>query len=97
MGPEKSQRLQAIVRGRVQGVGFRYFVRQRAQALGVQGWVRNLPSGEVELIAEAEPALLESLLRAVREGPSGSAVTDIQTEWGDASGEFSGFGVRPTG
>ena len=60
----------AVVRGRVQGVGFRYFARQRAEVLGVNGFVRNLPDGSVELHAEAPSPVLEAFEAELRRGPS---------------------------
>ena len=66
--------LHVRVAGRVQGVGFRWFVRQEARRLGLAGWVRNVPSGEVELLAQGERAALDALARAVGEGPPGSRV-----------------------
>ena len=60
----------AVVRGQVQGVGFRYFARQRAEAHGVSGFVRNLPDGSVELHAEGPPAGLSAFEADVRPGPS---------------------------
>lgn len=92
----ESERLHAIVKGRVQGVGFRYFVRQHAQSLGVTGWVRNLANGDVEVLAQAQKPALEDLLKALGDGPPGSSVSDIQVEWGQATGEFIGFAARPT-
>jgi len=85
--------LHAVVRGRVQGVGFRDFVRRRARSLGVHGTVRNLAGGEVELIAEGERARLEALLAAAHEGPPGSRVEGVETTWGRASGAFHGFEI----
>lgn len=96
MGEEAKVRLHAIVKGRVQGVGFRYFVRQQAQLIGALGWVRNLANGDVELTAEATQPELEELLIALRQGSPGSQVSDVQIEWGVATGELSGFAVKPT-
>jgi acylphosphatase len=67
-------RLHVRVAGRVQGVGFRWYVREEARRLGVAGWVRNLPSGEVELLAEGDEAILSELARAVGKGPPGARV-----------------------
>jgi acylphosphatase len=91
-----ADRLHAIVSGKVQGVGFRYFVRQQAESLSLVGWVRNLANRNVELVAEGQRADLQSLLTAVRQGPRGSSVSDVETEWGDATGEFNNFSVKPT-
>src|SRR5207244_12904415 len=63
------ERLHAIVRGDVQGVGFRYFVQRKAQQLGLRGWVRNNDDGTVELVAEGGRGELEQLKRALEEGP----------------------------
>ncbi len=67
----------AVVYGRVQGVGFRDFVRRRARALSVAGWVRNLPDGTVEVRAEGPKDALLSLMSALHEGPVGSRVTRV--------------------
>jgi acylphosphatase len=93
---EEPQRLHAFVSGRVQGVGFRYFVRTAAQSLGVCGWVRNLHDGRVELVAEGRPAQLQDLLRQIGRGPSGSNVKEIEGRWGEGTGEFQLFGVKTT-
>ena len=69
--------LHAVVRGRVQGVGFRWFVRERARRLGVRGWVRNRPDGSVEIEAAGEPDSLEALRTFLGEGPTGAHVSAI--------------------
>jgi len=66
------------VGGRVQGVGFRYFVLRQAQVAGVTGWVRNLPSGEVEVTASGSPEHLATLEQALRRGPRFSDVTKVE-------------------
>jgi acylphosphatase len=93
---EEPQRLHVFVSGRVQGVGFRYFVRTAAQSLDAVGWVRNRHDGRVELMAEGRPAQLQGLLNQVRKGPGASEVTDIEESWGAATGEFEQFGVKAT-
>lgn len=90
----ETRRLDAIVRGRVQGVGFRYFVHARAVALGLRGWVANQADGSVRCVAEGLEADLEQLLEALGAGPGGSRVDAVEVAWGAASGEFEGFGVR---
>ena len=77
-----------VIRGRVQGVGFRRFVHRRAVALGVMGWVRNRSDGAVEVEAQGTRAALESLLADVRRGPTGSRVTEVDEAWseGEAGG-----------
>ena len=88
------QRLHARIEGRVQGVGFRYFVLMEAQALGLTGWVGNRVDGQVEVVAEGEHELLEKLLASLNQGPRGALVMDVHYEWGVASGEFGHFGVQ---
>ena len=88
------QRLHARIEGRVQGVGFRYFVLMEAQALGLTGWVGNRVDGQVEVVAEGEHEPLEKLLASLYEGPRGALVMDVHYEWGDASGKFDHFGVQ---
>ena len=70
--------LHVRVTGRVQGVGFRWFVRERARRLGLSGWVRNLRDGSVEVAAAGDPGQLELLMGELRRGPEGAAVADIQ-------------------
>jgi len=84
----------ARITGRVQGVGFRWWVRRQAVALKLTGWVMNADDERsVELVAEGEPAALDELERSVRVGPSGSRVESVQADRGPASGEFDKFGI----
>lgn len=71
------RRVRVVVVGRVQGVGFRWFVRQEARRLGVAGWVRNRTDGSVELETAGEDAAVERLLQHVRVGPDAADVTDV--------------------
>ncbi|MGH2517288.1 MAG: acylphosphatase [Ktedonobacterales bacterium] len=87
-------RLTARVCGSVQGVGFRYFVRREASALGVRGYVRNLPGGEVEVVAEGERRRLERLLALLERGPSAAEVERVEAEWSAGLGAFASFQVR---
>ena len=87
-------RLHAIVSGIVQGVNFRYYTQERARQLRLTGWVRNLVDGKVEVIAEGPRPALEKLLEFLRRGPPAAAVTAMQTEWSQASGEFTSFELR---
>lgn len=93
---KNQKRLHAIVEGRVQGVGFRFFVRDVANQLGCTGWVRNRWNGDVEVLAEGELKSLEQLLKEIHRGPRAAFVTNVQVEWLEASGEFSDFRVRMT-
>ncbi len=83
----------AIVRGRVQGVGFRHFARQRAQAHGISGFVRNLPDGAVELHAEGAPEALSAFEADVRVGPSFGRVDEALVTATKPRG-FQAFEIR---
>ena len=72
--------IRVIVEGHVQGVGFRWFVRQEARRLGVAGWVRNLPDGSVELTAGGEASAVRRLIDHVRVGPDSADVTAVRAE-----------------
>ena len=95
MGEERA-RVEATVHGRVQGVGFRYFVLREAQKLGLSGWVRNLRSGSVEVAAEGPKRDLGALLKALRAGPPMSWVERVDADWREARGERGGFEVTYT-
>jgi acylphosphatase len=92
--PDPTARLEATVRGRVQGVGFRYFAARAASRLGLDGWVANEPDGTVRCVAEGPLADLETFLAELREGPPSAGVTDVGAVWGPVRGEGPGFGVR---
>ena len=79
--------------GRVQGVGFRYTVRDLAEGLGITGWVRNLRDGKVEILAEFEENILNDFLEQVR-GEFSAYIRDVQIDWKPATGEFSGFTIK---
>ena len=90
------RRLEAKIDGRVQGVGFRYFVQREANSLGLSGWVRNLRSGSVQLAAEGPEEDLNSLIEAVRQGPPMSHVQNIDARWKQPKGESGAFETRYT-
>ena len=79
--------------GSVQGVGFRYTARRIAQRFGANGWVRNLPDGRVELVAQAEEAVLYEFLSALRDEFSGY-IRDEDLNWHDAAAGVHDFGIR---
>ena len=87
-------RLHLILRGRIQGVFFRGATLDEAQTLGITGWVRNLPSGEVEIVAEGRRDHLRMLSAWAQIGPPGARVEDAVEEWEDFRNEFSSFRVR---
>lgn len=83
------------IAGRVQGVSFRAAARDQAQALGIGGYAKNLPGGQVEILAEGEAAALEEFLAWCRKGPSLAQVQDIKvTEKEVPSGEYGHFAIR---
>jgi acylphosphatase len=88
--------LRATVRGYVQGVGFRAYVRRRALALGLDGYVRNTWDGDVEVLAMGPRRDLESLLDDLQRGPSESEVSSVDAAWtlGDSGDSYHGFEVR---
>jgi len=86
--------LSAIVYGRVQGVFFRYFVRNVAKRLNLKGFVRNLASGDaVEVQAEGEKRQLNKLLEQLKIGSPGARVERVEVKWTDYSGEFDDFSI----
>jgi len=91
------ERLSATVIGRVQGVGFRWWVRSAAEQLGLTGWVMNAPDERsVELLAEGSATALDQLERLLRQGPPGAAVDRVETTRSPASGRYDRFQItRP--
>ena len=89
------RRLEAVVSGRVQGVGFREFVRREALARGVTGYVRNSDDGRcVEVVAEGPAEALEALAKALHEGPRFSRVEEVDERYSEAGGGFGRFSVE---
>lgn len=89
-----TRRLDAVVRGRVQGVGFRFFVLHTAAAADLDGWVANQADGSVRCRAEGSPAALEALLEALRVGPSGARVEAVDVVWSEPTRDLGPFTVR---
>lgn len=94
-GGELGERVQVRVEGRVQGVYFRASTQAEARRLGLDGWVRNLPDGSVEAVAEGPREALDALVAWARRGPPGARVDRLHVRWGSAEGEGAGFFVRP--
>lgn len=89
-----AERLTARVTGRVQGVGFRWWIRRRAEELGLTGWVMNADDERsVELVAEGEAGGLDELVRLLHAGPDGARVERVEARREPASGEFDRFGI----
>ena len=87
-------RLVAVVRGDVQGVGFRWFVEREAARLGLIGWVTNRADGTVEVVAEGHDEALGELVLQLWEGPAGSSVSDVGVRHEPARGNLVGFTIR---
>ena len=88
-------RAHVLARGRVQGVGFRWFVSDLAADAGLRGWVRNLADGGVECVAEGPRRGVEQLISRLRDGPPWAVVDSLEVSWEEPSGDLEGFQVRP--
>ncbi len=84
-------RLNLVVSGLVQGVFFRASTLEQAQGLGLLGWVKNLPDGRVEVLAEGPRWALEKLAQWCGHGPKGARVDDVALRWEEPTGEFRTF------
>lgn len=82
------------VSGYVQGVGFRYFVFDRASRLGLPGYVKNLYNGDVEICVEGDRSLIEELIAEVKVGPRSADVTDVRVDWKTPEHQFRRFEIR---
>lgn len=88
------KRAHVFYSGRVQGVGFRLTAEETAQQFGVVGWIKNLRDGRVELLGEAEEAVLQQFLAAIRNGPMKKFINDVEISWSQASDSFDEFEIR---
>jgi acylphosphatase len=82
-----------VVSGMVQGVGFRYFIQHHAKQLGLTGWVRNLPNGDVEIEAQGDRVAVENLIAYARRGPRSAVVSNADVEWKDPRGRYDRFEI----
>lgn len=86
------------VRGKVQGVGYRDWTERRARALGLDGWVRNMPDGSVEALVAGTPDAIDRMLAEFNKGPPSAGITGVEPLDGDAEGDGvvagQGFAVR---
>jgi acylphosphatase len=87
------QRRRVVVRGRVQGVGFRWSATDEADRLGLAGWVENRDDGTVEAVVEGEESAVEAMLAWLRHGPRTARVTGVDVQEEQPEG-LHGFGVR---
>ena len=89
-----NKKVHLIISGRVQGVFFRASASRVARGLKINGFVRNLAGGNVELVGEGEEEALKRLADWCRKGPPGAQVTGVELDWQEPTGEVSGFNVR---
>lgn len=87
-------RIHVEVRGRVQGVGYRWFVRSRAEELRLSGWVRNRPDGSVEAEAEGDAEALARFVEALRLGPPGARVEHVSERHESGQARHEGFHIQ---
>ncbi len=83
-----------IARGRVQGVNFRYYVLRKANELSINGYVRNLKDGDVEILAQGTHNSIDKLIEFIKSNPGSSFVTDIELDWKEPETHFSNFQIR---
>ena len=88
------ERANVQVSGRVQGVAFRDATRQKAEELGLAGWVKNLPDGRVEAVFEGHPDTVQEMVEWCESGPSLADVEDLELEYGEPQENLEGFEVR---
>ncbi len=93
-GTGSTGRLDALVQGRVQGVGFRVHIARAARGLGLRGWVSNEPSGRLRCVAEGPLDDLRTLLEALRTGPPGAVIERVDESWPPPTGTFTRFEIR---
>jgi len=92
--PKEQVRVHLTVCGGVQGVFFRVSAVEEAGRLGLRGWVRNLPEGSVELVAEGRKQKIEQMIRWCHQGPPGARVQDVQVLWEKYQGSFEYFSIK---
>ncbi|NEQ47641.1 MAG: acylphosphatase [Leptolyngbya sp. SIOISBB] len=88
------ERVYMIVSGLVQGVGFRYHTQTEATRLGLTGYVKNLPDGTVEIVAEGSSPAVTQLLEWSKQGPPAAQVKQVDITYGSANGEFARFAIE---
>ncbi len=86
--------MSAAIKGRVQGVSYRYYTMREADRLGLRGWVRNERDGSVKAVAEGNPVQLEDFIRFLRRGSPAARVSSIDVEWLESTGEYDRFEIR---
>ncbi len=88
------KRTQVFFSGTVQGVGFRFFVRDQASRYSIKGWVLNRPDGSVEIHAEGPKDLLDEFVAVVKEGPRFGLVSYLEVDWVEPTNDYTSFGIE---
>ena len=94
MSIEKKLAVHIIIKGKVQGVSFRYFTLKQAREIKITGWVRNKPNGNVEVFARGDETNLELFINQLRQGSSFSRVDDVMLNWDYEGSEYADFSIR---
>lgn len=94
MGDKIEAAARIVARGKVQGVGFRYFILQRAQEMRLRGFTQNLAGDEVEAIVEGDKIYIEDLFKAIQRGPATAKVKDVSIVWRTPTERFRTFEIR---
>jgi len=89
-----TKRIHAFVSGSVQGVFFRSFIRSQANLKNLTGWVKNLPDGRVEIVAEGDSDRIDDFVELVKAGPTASTVENVEVETEKSSSKFHEFSIR---
>jgi acylphosphatase len=88
------EQFKALIHGRVQGVGYRFFAERWANELGITGYAKNLYNGDVEVVAQGDKPSLETYLAKLREGPHASRVSNIDVEWQPITDHYPSFDIQ---
>ena len=91
---ERKPSVYIIIKGKVQGVSFRYFTLKHAQELNIVGWVRNKPNGTVEAVAQGDKINLGLFIKKLKQGSSFSRVDDVMLTWEHQESDYADFSIR---
>ena len=83
-----------IVQGLVQGVGYRFFTVEMAKQYNIKGYARNLPDGNVEVVAEGDEGMINDFIKRLKVGPASARVTGVDIKWDEADFGFENFDIR---
>ena len=90
---ERKPSVYIIIKGKVQGVSFRYFTLKQAQELNIVGWVRNKPNGTVESVAQGDKINLELFINKLKQGSSFSRIDDVTLNWEHQEKDYENFAI----